>query len=75
MVDGFVWKGSSDATVVQRVGIAIFGLVFLVCAFMFAYLALRASSKSALGEALLMVLFTLFCLAVGYKVLRNAFLR
>jgi hypothetical protein len=30
LVDKLVWKGSPDATAVQRVGIAIFGLSFLL---------------------------------------------
>jgi hypothetical protein len=29
IVDAFVWKGSPTATAIQRIGIALFGLLFL----------------------------------------------
>jgi len=69
-VDGFLWKGSSTATPVQRLGIAIFGLAFLVPAFFFAYLAVFKTSS---GTSLFLILFALFWLAIACRLLGNAF--
>ena len=45
-VDGLLWKGCHNATTVQRVGIAIFGLAFLTAGLTFAYTAY--SQRSAI---------------------------
>jgi hypothetical protein len=69
-LDGFLWKGSPDATLVQRVGVAIFGLFFLATSFLFVYIAL---SEGGSGASLIIVLFALFWLVIGCKLLGNAF--
>jgi len=63
--DALLWKGSEKLPKVQRVGIAVFGLVFLICAVCCA--AIAAESHSILG-ALVSIAF----LCVGARVLFNS---
>jgi hypothetical protein len=60
------WKGSPKATKVQRVGVAIFGLWYLVIAGGTAYVAVELQS-TVLG------ILAAFVLVVGVKVTFNAF--
>jgi hypothetical protein len=69
-VDGFLWKGSPDATPVQRVGSAIFGLAFLAAGFTFVYISV---SRGGSGASLFIMLFGLFWIVIGCKLLANAF--
>ena len=66
-VDALLWRGSPEATTVQRVGIAIFGLLFLSLGLFFV-LSIAPESNSILG-----VIFGLFFVAVGVRVTLNAF--
>src|SRR5450755_621672 len=70
-VDGFLWSGSSDATPVQRIGSAIVGLAFLAVGFTFVYIAV---SKGGSGPSLFIMLFGLFWVVIGCKLLGNAFI-
>jgi hypothetical protein len=69
-VDAFLWKGSPDATPIQRAGSAIFGLSFLAAGFTFAYMAV---SRGGSGPSLFIMLFGLFWVVIGGKLLGNAF--
>jgi hypothetical protein len=66
-VDALLWKGSPKATKVQRVGIAIFGLLFLSLGLFFMF-ALAPELHSPL-----VAVFGIFPFAVGIKVTFNAF--
>lgn len=67
-VDAFLWRGSPDATPVQRVGTGLFGLAFLAMAVAFFILARQVGSRLvgvlAFGFAFL-----------GVRLCRNALLR
>jgi ABC-type dipeptide/oligopeptide/nickel transport system permease component len=72
-VDSFLWKGSPDATLVQRVGIAIFALAIIVLAFVGVFLGYAAAFKHAAWLSLFMFLFAFFLAAIGCKLLGNVF--
>ena len=71
LVDAFLWKGSPDATYVQRIGMGLFGLVLLCPG------ALLVSFGCSRGDPLafrfLMFLLALPWVAIACKLLRNAF--
>lgn len=71
LVDAFVWRGSPNATYIQRIGTALFGLLFLCPAVL-----LMRFGFFEVGPALfrlLMFLLALPWMAIGCKLLRNAF--
>jgi hypothetical protein len=68
-VDALLWRGSPKATTVQRIGIAVFGLLFLSLGLFFVF-SLAPKLHSALS-AVLGVLYS----ALGIKVTLNAFRR
>jgi hypothetical protein len=67
-VDALLWKGSPNASKVQRIGIGIWGLAFLCVGAVF---ELGAYEKDELFPAF----FGLPCLALGAKIFLNAFKR
>jgi len=67
-VDAFLWKGSPDAPLVQRLGAWIFGLFFFVCGLCFIDIAQRKHSWEVLIYSILVFL-------LGGKVFRNGFRR
>jgi hypothetical protein len=71
VLDSFVWKGSPDATLVQRVGIALFGFLFLCPAFVLVRFGVLQPGPAAFRT--LMLLFALPWVAIGCKMLRNGF--
>lgn len=71
LIDAFILRGSSKATVLQRIGIAVIGLYFLACAVMIS-LAIWSQSGARCFKAL-MLLSALPFLVFGVKLLRNAF--
>jgi len=68
---GFLWNGSRTATPVQRVGIAIIALVFFVVPSLLLLYVLTHTDSSM--SRFVPALFSLLILAIGCKVLRNAF--
>jgi hypothetical protein len=64
-VDRFLWDGSPDATVVQRVGAGIFGSFFFLSSFMFLAFAVRE-------RVVFLLLFAIFWLLIGWKIFANA---
>jgi hypothetical protein len=63
-VDELLFKGSRRITRVQRVGVAILGLAFILCGIFFI---------GSLGDSrLLEVLFWTVCLLLGFKFLWNS---
>lgn len=71
-VDEFLWKGSPDAPLVQRMGAWIFGLAFMLIAVgvMDAYLE-QSPDRQSIAE----VVFAIAVFAVGLKVFLNGFRR
>jgi hypothetical protein len=67
-VDAFLWKGSPDAPLVQRVGAWIFGLFFLLCGVTCLGLALKSHSWAD-------VLYSVVGFLIGGKVFLNGFRR
>ena len=67
-VDGYLWNGNPKAPTVQRAGAVIFGLMFLVFAAMFVYIAVNVHFP-------LLYLFTVALGYIGFRTLRNAFQR
>lgn len=64
-VDALLWRGSPNATTIQRIGMAVFGLAFLFSGI--GFLAMIPN-----GTAVLAVIGIPFLL-LGLRVLRNAF--
>jgi hypothetical protein len=67
-VDAFLWKGSPDATLVQRIGAWIFGLAFMI-----AGLAILGITHKELTWP--DVLVSLIAFLIGGKVFLNGFRR
>jgi len=67
-VDALIWKGSPEATLVQRIGIWLFGLAFFAVGLEMLSWARRAGSRP-LGY------FSCLWLLLGIKVTLNAFRR
>lgn len=67
-VDGLLWKGSPNATKVQRIGIAIWGLTFAFLGVIFEMIAFQK-------DELVPAFFGLPLLALGTKLFLNAFKR
>jgi hypothetical protein len=65
LVGGLLWKGSRDATVVQRIGLAIFGLTYLLAGLIF--LSIAKGERSVW-----LAMFALPWLLLGVRVLNNA---
>jgi hypothetical protein len=72
-VDSLIWKGAPSATRVQRIGIAIFGMFFLILGLMITWLANVAAYRRSIGTALLILLVALFVLTIACRLLTNAF--
>ena len=65
-VDELIWNGSPNATIVQRIGVALFGLFDLGAGLVFLSFARKERS-------LLLVAISIGCLLLGTRVLLNAF--
>jgi hypothetical protein len=72
-VDSLLWKGAPNATRVQRIGIAIFGMFFLILGLMITWLANVAAYRRSIGTALSTLLVALFVLTIACRLLTNAF--
>lgn len=70
-VDAFLWKGSPEATSLQRIGIALFGLLFLSPAVLLVCFWFLGEGSALLRT--LMLLFALPWAAIACKLFRNAF--
>src|SRR5580700_964371 len=70
-VDRLLWKGSPNATRVQRIGIAIFGMVFLILGLMITWLANVAAHRRSIGESLLTFLVAFVVLTIACRLLTN----
>ena len=68
-VDALLWRGSPEATSVQRVGIAVFGILFLSLGLFFVF-ALAPQIHSVLS-----VMIGILLAALGTRVTLNAFRR
>src|ERR1039458_1690714 len=72
-VDSFLWKGSPDATKIQRVGISSSPSFLLLWPSWVYSLGYAAAFKHNASTSLFMFLFAFFLAAVGCKLLGNAF--
>ena len=71
-VDEFLWKGSPDAPLVQRIGAWIFGIAFmLVGAVMMGVYLQQSPDRQSIAEVVLAVVF----FGGGLKVFLNGFRR
>lgn len=68
LVGKLLWRGSPEATAVQRIGLIIFGLGYL-----FAGLVLLTYAKQ--GRSLWVAMFAVPWLLLGARVVHNAFRR
>jgi hypothetical protein len=66
-VDALLWRGSPEATAVQRVGIVVFGLLFLSIGLFFVF------SLAPELHSVLSAVFGVFFVALGARVTLNAF--
>ena len=75
-VDVFLWRGSPNPTVIQRIGAWIFGLQFIASGllFMLVLVPKRRNFDSPPGLAIF-VIIGLFCFYVGGRIIRNGFPR
>jgi len=73
--DRFLWRGSPGPIMVQRVGLAICGLMFLAPGFMLVYVTTAevASSHGHAWPLLLLLLFAIPWLRFGFRIFWNAF--
>jgi hypothetical protein len=70
-VDVFLWRGSPDATLVQRIGTTLFGLLF--CCPAVVLLRFGFFEPGPAPFRMFMLLLALPWLAFGCKLLHNAF--
>lgn len=71
-VDEFLWKGDPRATPIQRVGLALFGVLFSLCAILSVVLVFTQGEWA--GRIGGVILGTITGIA-GVRLLRNAFRR
>ena len=67
LVDALLWRGSSEATMVQRIGIAVFGLLFLGFGLFFVF------SLAPEFHSMSIAVVGVFSVALGVRVTLNAF--
>ena len=67
-VDEFLWKGSPDAPLIQRMGAWLFGIFFLLCGFACLDLAYKSHSWAD-------VIYSVAGFLIGGKVFLNGFRR
>lgn len=71
LVDAFLWKGSPDATRVQRIGMALIGLMYSGPGVLF--VCIGCFDGGPVLYRVCMFLMALPSLALGGKLLRNVF--
>src|SRR5579863_10365152 len=71
-VDAFLWKGDPKAKPIQRAGLVVFGLMFLLPAVVFACVPFQKHFEQ--GWAIEFIL-SLFFLLIALRLFRNACLR
>lgn len=69
LMDALLWRGSPEATTVQRVGIAVFGLLFLSMGLFFIF------SLAPELHSVLIAVFGVLASGLGIRVTLNAFRR
>ncbi len=70
-LDGFLWKGSPNATLVQRIGLGLFALLWLSPGFALLYFGF--SEPAPVWFRVFMFVLALPWIAFGGKLLANAF--
>ena len=71
-VDGFLWKGSENAPLVQRIGAWIFGFFFMLMGVVFIEIDREIEDYR---KSILAVIVGVAFFMVGIKVFRNGFRR
>ena len=72
-VDAFLWKGSPDATLVQRVGAWLFGLTFLGFGVVFLTIARRLGREEGTLALAITAVVSMGLFLVGGKICLNGF--
>jgi hypothetical protein len=76
MVDVFLWKGSPNPALVQRIAAWMFGLVFMGFGGEFLYYALTERVENGFSAGIVMMAaMSLAAVLLGIKVFRNGFPR
>jgi hypothetical protein len=68
-VDEFLWKGSPRATPIQRIGLALFGVLFLLCAALSTILIFR----DTWAEKIIGGIIGSLSVIAGIRLMMNAF--
>ena len=71
-IDAFLWKGDPHARPVQRAGLVIFALTFLIFAVCFFLIGIE---KKAVNDKTFYFCFTFLIFLLSGRLMRNAFLR
>jgi peptidoglycan/LPS O-acetylase OafA/YrhL len=71
-VDGFLWKGDPRAKPIQRAGLVVFGLMFLLLAVVMASIPFQKHFEGGWPVPWVM---GLGCLLIALRLIRNAFRR
>ena len=74
-VDAFLWKGSPNPTLVQRVGAWVFGLTFIGLGACLVTLVGAVHSKGDWAGAFVLTSISAGAIAVGIRMFRNGFPR
>lgn len=72
-VDEYLWKGSPDAPLVQRVGAWLFGLTFMLLATALIEATRESPERGSPASAILVVFIAVLFFLVGLKVFINGF--
>jgi hypothetical protein len=71
-VDAFFWRGDPSAKPIQRAGLVVFGIAFLIIAIAIASIPFQKDFEDGSGVAFLIALFALL---ISLRLFRNALLR
>jgi hypothetical protein len=72
-VASFLWKGSPNAPLIQRIGAWLFGTVFLLCGVDFLDVARSLARKKDTWGLVTVVMIALGLFLIGARVFRNGF--
>ena len=74
-VDVFLWRGSPDPPLVQRIAAWMFGLMFIFLGFAIFALATKVWDDNSWFGVVVTALMSLSCAGIGIRIFRNGFPR